>query len=166
MGVRKKDASQVEDIYFLVKEDHCRGHEEPRTISVADYREEQGVDVYDEKNREWRDVVLKKRSSGPTVGRPSDRSKQLLDMCSYDPDSFREFIQTEGFLEIFDISSDQMSTSERDEDEMLKFSMQFLKQVLYGEMTIPMKRDAREKRIQKMRERMQTSEEQTPSELN
>ena len=49
---------------------------------------------------------------------------------------------------------------------MLKFSMQFLKQVLYGEMTIPMKRDAREKRIQKMRERMQTSEEQTPSELN
>ncbi|MYI89317.1 MAG: hypothetical protein F4082_03325 [Gammaproteobacteria bacterium] len=110
MGVRKKDASQVEDIYFLVKEDHCRGHEEPRTISVEDYREEQGVDVYDEKNREWRDVVLKKRSSGPTVGRPSDRSKQLFDMCSYDPDSFREFIQTEGFLEIFDISSDQMST--------------------------------------------------------
>ncbi len=166
MGVRNKDASQVEDIYFLVKENHCCGHEEPRTISVADYREEQGVDVYDEKNREWRDVVLKKRSSGPTVGRPSDRSKQLFDMCSYDLDSFREFIQTEGFMEIYEISSDQMSTLVRDEDGLLKFSMQFLKQVLYGEMTIPMKPDAREKRIQKMRERMQTSEEQTSLELN
>ena len=87
-------------------------------------------------------------------------------MCSYDLDSFREFIQTEGFLEIFDISSDQLSTLVRDEDEMLKFSMQFLKQVLYGEKTIPMKPDAREKRIQRMRERMQTSEEETSSEIN
>ena len=166
MGVRKKDATQVENIYILVKEDHCRGHKEPRTLSVADYREEQGVDVYDEKNREWHEVVLKKRSSGPSVGRPSDRSKQLFDMCSYDLDSFRTFIQTEGFLEIYDFSSDQMSTLVRDEDELPKFSMHFLKHVLYGEMTIPMKPDARKKRIQRMRAKTQSSEEQTSSELN
>ncbi len=87
-------------------------------------------------------------------------------MYSYDLDSFREFIQTEGFLEIYDISSDQMSTLVRDEDKLLKFSMQFLKQVLYGEMTIPMKPDTREKRIRRIRERIKADEEQTSLELN
>ncbi len=159
MGVRKKDVAEVEDIYFIVKETHCRGHEEPRKLTVAEYREEQGVDVYDARNREWRDVVLKKRSSGPTVGRPSARSKQLFDMCSYDLDSFRAFIQTPGFTEIYDIKSDRMAQLLKDDDLLLQFSMQFLKQVLYGEMTIAMKPDARDKRLKQRQERIQASKE-------
>ncbi|MDH3638561.1 MAG: YkgJ family cysteine cluster protein, partial [Gammaproteobacteria bacterium] len=82
MGVRKKDSGQVEDIYFLVKERHCLGHQEPRRQTIREYRSNQGVDEYDEHNREWRDIILKKRSSGPTVGAPSERSLQLFDMCS------------------------------------------------------------------------------------
>ncbi len=163
MGVRKKDSSFVEDIFFLVKEQHCRGHEEPRKLSVSQYREEQGVVEYDEMNREWRDVLLKKRSSGPTVGRPSDRSRQLFDMCSYDMDGFREFIQTEGFQEIFDLSAETVSELLADEDALLRFSMRFLKQVLYGEMTIPMKPDAREKRLQRMRGRTTVDKERSSS---
>ncbi len=162
MSVRKKDASSIEDIYFVVKEDHCRGHEEPRRLSVSQYREEQGVVEYDEMNKEWRDVILKKRSSGPTVGRPSDRSRQLFDMCSYDIDNFRAFIQTEGFLEIYDLSTEQISILLNDEDELLRFAMQFLKQVLYGEMSIPMRADAKEKRLQRMRERAQRANQQSP----
>ena len=157
MGVRKKDAPAVEDIYFIVKEDHCRGHEEPRQLTVAEYRKDQGVEEYDDMNREWRDIVLKKRSSGPTVGRPSDRSKQLFDMCSYDIDSFREFIQTPGFNEIYDLKSDEVAVLLDNEDELLRFAMRFLKQILFGIMTIPMKPDAREKRIQRMRARTEAS---------
>ena len=166
MGVRKKDESEVEDIFFIVKEDHCRGHEEPRQLTVAEYRSEQGVDKYDEMNEQWRDVILKKRSSGPTVGRPSDRSRQLFDMCSYDMDSFREFIQSPGFLEIYDLSEEQMTTLINDEDALLAFAMRFLKQVLYGEMTIAMKPDARAKRMQRMKERIddkQADSSSTPS---
>ncbi len=163
MGVRKKDSPEVDDIFFIVKEEHCRGHEEPRRLTVAEYRVEQGVDQYDEMNREWRDVVLKKRSSGPTVGRPSDRSKQLFDMCSYDLDSFREFIQTSGFSEIYDLEQSKLSTLISDEEELLKFAMQFLKQVLYGEMTIPMKPDAREKRQKRMQARIEERAECAPT---
>jgi len=163
MGVRKKDSSQVEDIYFVVKEDHCRGHEEPYELTVAQYRKEQGVEIYDELNREWRDIVLKKRSSGPTVGRPTDRSMQLFDMCSYDIDSFREFIQTPGFNEIYDIGSGQLCQLIDDDVKLLEFSMRFLKQVLFGVMTIPMRTDAREKRLQRLRERLDSKPEPTPS---
>lgn len=147
MGVRRKDSSRVEDVYFVVKESHCLGHDEQQTQSVAEYRREQGVEDYDAMNREWRDIILKKRSSGPTVGKPSARSLQLFDMCSYDLDSFREFVASESFMSLFDLDAGERTRIENDEDELLKFSLRFLKQVLFGELTIPLKVDARQRRI-------------------
>ena len=137
----------MEDIFFVVKESHCLGHEEDQTQTVAEYRRDQGVDKYDDMNREWRDIVLKKRSSGPTIGKPSERSLQLFDMCSYDMDSFREFIASDGFRDMFDIDDDERRRLDGDEEALLRFSLQFLKLVLFGEVTIPVKVDAREQRI-------------------
>ena len=147
MGMRKKDSATVEDLYFLVKEAHCLGHNEPRRLTVQDYRKEQGIEEYDEMNREWRDIILKKRSSGPTIGKPSERSFQLFDMCSYDLDSFREFIQSSGFQELFEVDFQFMEQLKADDKTLLRFAMAFLKQVLFGEQTIPMKQEAREKRL-------------------
>jgi len=148
MGVRKKDSNNVDDIFFVVKEQHCEGHEQPRKLTVREYLQEQGVDQYDEFNREWRDIIIKKRSSGPTIGKPSERSLQLFDMCSYDIDSFREFVQGSGFLNIFDINKESLNELINNEESLLKFAMRFLKQVLYGEKTIPMVQGAREQRLQ------------------
>jgi Fe-S-cluster containining protein len=155
MGVRAKDSAKVEDMYFVVKEPHCKGHEEPRTLTVREYRREQGVEKYDEMNREWRDIILKKRSSGPTVGAPSGRSIQLYDMCSYDMDKFREFIQTPGFTEIFDTGQLEMDSLLADDEALLPFAMRFLKQVLFGEMSIPIREGARERRLEKRKSRIQ-----------
>ena len=152
IGVRRKDVARVDDVWFVVREPHCLGHDEPREQTVAEYREEQGVERYDEMNRAWRDIVLKKRSSGPTVGAPSPRSLQLFDMCSYDTDSFREFVRTDGFREVFDIDDSEVADILSDDERLLAFSMQFLKQVLFGETTIPVRRDARKRRMEKRRE--------------
>lgn len=154
MGVRRADSAVVEDIYFVVKESHCKGHEEPRTITVRQYRQEQGIEKYDEMNREWRDIVLKKRSSGATVGKPSARSLQLFDLCSYDIDNFRDFINSEGFTEVFALPPDQRAALMDDEDELLRFAFRFLKQVLFGEMTIPVNPEARERRLERRRRRV------------
>lgn len=139
MGVRKKDSRNVEDIFFVVKEDRCMGHNEPKTQTVREYLHEQGTHQHDEFNKGWRDLVIKKRSIGPTVGKPSERSTQLFDMCSYDLDSFRDFIQGSGFLKIFEINDETLSQLINNEKELLKFATRFLKQVLYGEKTIPIK---------------------------
>ena len=163
MGVRKKDSSTVEDMYFVVREPHCKGHEEPKTQTVKEYRVEQGVDKYDVMNREWRDIILKKRSSGPTVGAPSGRSLQLYDMCSYDMDKFREFIHTPGFTEIFDAEAIGMDKLLEDEEALLAFSMRFLKQVLFGEMTIPQREGAGKARLEKRRARIQERREEDAS---
>jgi Fe-S-cluster containining protein len=160
MGVRKKGASTVSDIYFLVKEAHCLGHNEPVTQTVGEYRKAQGVDKYDAMNRDWRDLIIKKRSSGPTIGAPSERSMQLFDMCSYDLDSFRGFIQSEGFRGIFDLDDSTLESLHADEEQLLQFSIRFLRQVLFGEQSIPVKDGARERRIQERRETWERRREQ------
>ncbi len=147
MGVKATDAGEVEDRYFLVKEPHCKGHEQAQMQTVAEYRDCQGAAVYDEMNREWRDVIIKKRSSGPTVGKPSERSMQLFDMCSYDTDSFIEFVLTDGFQAMFDVARAYVEQLESDDDERLRFAFRFLKQVLFGENTIPVRAGAPQSRL-------------------
>ena len=146
--------SSVWDVYFVVREDHCKGHFEPKTQTVREYRREQGVEQYDEMNREWRDIIIKKRSSGPTVGQPTARSFQLFDMCSYDMDSFRDFIQSPGFQDVFELEQTAKDELFTDEDKLLQFAFRFLKQVLFGETSIPLKEGAREKRLAKAKQRL------------
>jgi Fe-S-cluster containining protein len=152
MGMRRKDSSQLEDVYFMVKEPHCKGHDEPRTLTVRQYRQEQKVEHYDEMNREWLDVIVKKRSAGPTVGAPSERSFQLFYLASYDLDGFRKFTQTDSFKEMFDLDADTRKALDEDDEALLKFAMRFLKQVLFGERTIPLKAGAAQQRYEKRKE--------------
>ena len=121
VSMRKKDAPRDEDSYFVVKEDHCLGHNEPVTQTVREYRREQGVDVYDEINHEWRQIILKKRSSGPTVGRPSERSFELFFLVSYDIDGFRAFVASAGFDAVFDLDPAFKLELMTDEVKLLKF---------------------------------------------
>lgn len=153
LSMRLENATVDEDAYFLVKEEYCLGHHEPRTLSVQAYRQEQGVDEYDEINREWRQIILKKRSSGPTVGKPSPRSYQLFFLASYNLDDFRVFVQSPGFLEVYALDARTLEQLEFDEVALLKFAFKLLKQVLFGEMTIPLKTDAEEKRKQRRNKR-------------
>lgn len=158
IGVKRQGGDKVDDMFFLVKEEHCKGHEEPRTLSVRDCLEEQGIGEYDEASREWRDIVLKKSSSGPTIGKPSPRSMQLFDMCSYDIDSFRRFFQSPGLAEIFELGDEEKQSLLEDEDRLFNFACRFLKQILFGETTIDVNPQGREKRLARPPSRAAASE--------
>ena len=64
----------VEDLYFAVREGHCRGRTEDRTQTVREYRRGQNIEHYAEIYREWRDIIIKKWTSGPTMEQPLARS--------------------------------------------------------------------------------------------
>jgi len=153
VSMRRKDAPRDEDSYFVVREDHCLGHLEPVVQTVRDYREEQGVDLYDDINHEWREIVLKKRSSGPTVGRPSGRSFELFYLASYDIDGFRAFVASGGFEEVFDLDPVTKLELMTDEIKLLKFGFRLLKQVLFGEKTIALRPGAAQTRSARYQER-------------
>ena len=155
VALRKKDSAEVEDSYFVVKEAHCLGHDEPHEQTIAAYRAEQGIVPYDEANRAWRDIVLKKRSSGPTVGKPPERSFELFFLASYDLDGFRRFVLSEKFGMVFDVEQATLDGLARDDAACLAFAMRFLRQSLFGEMTIKLREGAAEERKRAYRERLE-----------
>lgn len=150
LSIRKEGSPTDSDSFFMVKEEHCLGHNESRELSIEEYRTEQGVIEYDEINREWRQVILKKRSSGQVVGKPPVRSYQFFFLASYNLDSFSKFVHSEGFKNTYLLSEETYAQFQTDPIALLQFGFRLLKQVLFGEMTIPMNPDAKRLRKQEM----------------
>ena len=158
LSMRKQDEYTDTQSYALVKEEHCLGHNEPREITIDAYRHEQGLEEYDELARGWRQLILKKKSSGPSIGKPSKRSLQLYFMVCYDLDTFRSFVTSEGFTGLYDLPVEETKKILGDETELMLFGFRFLRQVLFGENSIEVKQDAAEKRQQRVREQAERLE--------
>jgi hypothetical protein len=151
--MRKQDEYVDRDSYAIVKEDHCKGHAVNRRITIADYRKEQGLEEYDELARGWRQLVLKKKSSGPTIGKPSLRSRQLFFMACYDIDKFREFVFAESFSKLFELKPEEREAFASDDVALLQFAFRFLRQVLFGEESIALNAEAAQERLAKVQEK-------------
>jgi Fe-S-cluster containining protein len=160
LSMRKQDEYTDTQSYALVKEDHCKGHEVARQISIADYRKEQGVEEYDELARGWRQLILKKKSSGPAVGTPSMKSRQLYFMACYDIDTFRDYVESEVFQELFALSKEEWEKILSTDTELMLFAYRYLKQVLFGEHTIPLNDEMAKERLAKWRERQEQIEKE------
>jgi len=152
LAMKPKDSPTEKTSYFLVREEHCKGHEEPREISIADYRKEQDVEIYDDMNREWLQVMLKKKSAGPTVGKPPEMSLQLFFMCSYDVDRFRRFVLSDSFKQTYKLEESFYQEVREDDIALMKFGFRLMKQVLFGELTIPEHEGVWDKRFEARKE--------------
>lgn len=153
LSIRKQDESVDRQQYAVVREDHCLGHQEPVTQTIDEYRAAQGVVEVDEAARGWRQLILKKKSSGPTVGKPSKRSLELFFMTCYDVDRFRSFVASDAFVGTFDVPPEELRLALEDDLELLQFGYRFLRQVLFGEMSIALHTDSVEQRRQRVAER-------------
>ena len=152
MNMKAFKANSPEQHYFIVKEDHCQGHCEDNTLTVDEYRQQQGIPEYDEFNWPWYQLVLKKKSSGPTIGNPSDMSLDFFFMCSYDVDRFRKFVSSPNFRNVYDLEDDFYNTLLEDDYELVKFGFRLCAQVLFGDQTVPLVKDAYEKRYEERKD--------------
>ena len=148
LSIRPKDSPDASQNYSLVQEAHCKGHDEDRKISIGDYRKEQGCAEFDELNREWYQLVLKKKSAGPTVGMPPKASLQLFFMASYNLDAFRRFVLSENFRGTYQLPAEFYAEVEGDDEALLLFAYRFLRQVLFGEHTVQEAANAWERRVE------------------
>jgi Fe-S-cluster containining protein len=153
LSMRKQDEYVDRDSYAIVKEDHCKGHDEKRSLTIADYRKEQGLEEYDELARGWRQLVLKKKSSGPAIGKPSLRSRQLFFMACYDVDRFREFVFSSSFTNLFELKQEEKDAFATDDIALMQFAFRFLRQVMFGEESISLNAEAAQERLVKAQEK-------------
>ena len=152
LNMREKDSHKAKQQYSLVKEDHCKGHEEARELTLRDYRKEQNVEEYDEFNCSWYELILKKRSGGPSVGKPNEMSLQLFFMASFNFDMLRRFVTSDNFQATYDLSAETYAEIAADDIALMQLGNRLMRQALFGEKTIPEKSGAWEKRVTERKE--------------
>jgi hypothetical protein len=133
--LRKKDAEGGKDeFYFMVKEDHCKGFEEDRDWTVGEWRKDQGADLYDDMNRGWMEVLIKKKSFGEKEF--PEIKNQMFFMVSTNTDYFREFVFGSSFLETYDIPAERIEKVRTDDAELLKLGFEWLRSAMFAEETL------------------------------
>jgi len=125
------DQKDEEKFFFIVKEDHCKGFEEDKEWTVAEWREDQGVDVRDEMNKEWLRLVMRRKSFGHQASL-SDQAKRMFFMASTDLDHFKRFIFESTFLDTYVVDDETLEKIKADDVELMLFSFRYLASSLFG----------------------------------
>mgnify|MGYP006305806077 CR=1 FL=1 len=125
-----REGADDEGFYFFVNEPHCKGFEEDKAWTVAEWRQDQGVDVRDEINAAWTDLIVRKRSF-PGVIKLTEKAKQLFFMVSYNIDKFRAFVFESSFLTRFPVSDEVKETLQKDDEALLQYGLTWLRDVLF-----------------------------------
>lgn len=118
----------VLESYFLVKEDHCRGFEEPREWTVAQWVGDQGLEDYHAMNNLWMELV-----THPKVREGlSEKQLQMSYLASYDLDRFRSFVFESRFLQAFEVEDMDPQEARTDDQALLGLALRWLRFFLLG----------------------------------
>ena len=155
-AIKLKGQEGKESFNFLVKESHCKGHDESKLQSVAQFRKEQGTDDYDQVNAGWMDVLMKAASwasvGGPQGREIAPRTQGMFYMVSTDIDAFRRFVFETRFLETYEIETETIEVLKANDAVLLTLGFDWLKNVIFGEPTISMKESVLREAIAARRE--------------
>ncbi len=137
---KEKGLEGVEEFYFMVQEPYCKGHEEDTEWTVASWRVDQEPDLYDEMNREWKAMMLRRDADARAA---IDEKKQtMFYMASYDLDNFRRFVLESRFLDIFDVDPETVAAIKDDDVALMKLGFNYLKYLLVIEQSLKLKEKA------------------------
>lgn len=155
-AVKLKEQEARETFGFLVKENHCKGHEESKLQTVAEFRRGQGTDEYDQVNSGWIDILMK-AASWASIGGPhgleiAPRTQGMFYMVSTDIDAFRRFVFETRFLEIYEIEGKTIEVLKANDAVLLTLGFDWLKNVIFGEPTISIKESVLKEAIAARRE--------------
>ncbi len=166
-GTRDADGneqtSEEEKFFFIVKEDHCKGFEEDKVWTIREWREDQGVDVRDEMNKEWLRLVMRRKSYGHQATL-SDQAKRMFFMASTDLVTFRKFIFESSFLDTYEIDDETINKIKEDDVELMHFSFIYLAATLFGAQVLKIKDEKVQAKIKEIKARQDESVEKSVKE--
>ncbi len=114
----------VQEHYYLLREEHCRGFSEPREWNVRDWISDQGLDSYHEMNNPWMEIVTHpaiRRAQGFTLGQ-----QQMFFLAAYDLDRFRSFVLGGRFLQLFDLPEEEIEAIRVGDESLLRLAFRWL----------------------------------------
>lgn len=139
--MHKQHATENDAFYFLIKEDYCKGHQEAQTWQVDAWRRDQGSDGYDERNKKWMEIIIKRRSAGDATSTSLPVS-EFFYMASTNPDKFREFVFDSSFLQRYEVDDETVARIRDDDEALTEFAFSWLKSALFGDQEINVRSEA------------------------
>jgi len=140
------DGKQASLMYSVVKRPFCLGFneknpplgkgdtggfpEENNLLTVRTWRERQGTAVYEEMNHLWSQVTLSERFP---AGGLDKTGIQMFFLASYSLDEFAQLVCRQGFLDTYNLKSEEIRTALQDELSLFKFACRWLRVALLGE---------------------------------
>jgi hypothetical protein len=126
-----KEGNDEDDFFFFINEPHCKGFEEKKEWTVREWRKDQGVDIHDEINAGWADLIVLKRSFPANI-QFSEKAKQMFFMACYNIDKFRSFVFESRFLSLYSIDADVVEAMRNDDVALLEFGFSWLRDVFFN----------------------------------
>lgn len=127
-----------EEFYFFIKDANCLGYQEDKEWTIQTWRIDQGLDLYDDMNKEWKDIQLRRNVHGHSL---DDKKQKMFYMASYDLDKFKRYVLESKLLALFDIDKEEVEKIKTDEIALMKFGFRYLKYILMLEETLKMKEE-------------------------
>ena len=150
------DEPNEDKFFFLVKEPHCKGFEEPKEWTIREWREDQGVDERDEMNKEWLRLVMRRKSYGHQASL-AEGAQRMFFMASTDLDSFRRFIFESSFLDTYEIDDETVAKIKEDDLALMHFSFAYLANTLFGAQGMTIKQEKIDAKVEEIKARQDDS---------
>ena len=146
---KEGSGSLSEAFYFIFDEGGCRGFEEEKTQTVAEWLADQGIDEYNQMGEYFKALTLHEfLQEGEDL--PPAKAEMFFLAC-YDLDGFREFLFNSTFFDKFDVDEGTRKRIAEDDVELLRFGHDWLRLALFREKTLEIKRRFLEARREELR---------------
>ncbi len=128
---KEHQAGEEEEFFFVVKENHCKGFEEPIEWTVDSWRADQEADLYDSMNRGWLELLLRKRSFGEETEMP-EKARHLFYLVTTNMERFRSFVFESRFLDTYVVDKKTIRKIREDDVALMQFGFEYLKTAIFG----------------------------------
>ena len=119
------------DSHYIIMEEMCRGHEENKPWKLKEWMQDQGASEIEELNKPWLETVAKLKAM--KLEDKHQHQISLFIMVCYDLDTFQDFVANSSLLKKFGVERKTADLINKDQQELLKFGLEWLQFALFGE---------------------------------
>jgi len=129
---RRPNRHTCEEFHILINEPHCLGLKESKEWTVREWKQSQGVSLYDEMNDLLMGIISLKNRSGRK--RLAHEENELFYLACYDLDRFRDLVFEERLWETRVVEKEIINLLEEDDVALMRFGIEWIKDKLFGDM--------------------------------
>ena len=122
-----------QEIYVLVREEHCRGFVDGEARTAAEWFADQGLDEYNRMNDELLAILQHEKAQEGLQLTAAQRENFLLAL--YRLDEFRRLVESAGFQGSASLTDAEKSAVLADDLSLLRFGIRWLQETLFPEET-------------------------------